>query len=57
MKSVVQSIRFSHSQMEKIAWLKSKGINPATIIRNGFEKEFERFKKHFEKEVKNGCPF
>jgi hypothetical protein len=49
-KSQVQSIRFSAEQMGKIAWLKTKNFNPAVIIRNGFDAEFERFKKEYEKE-------
>jgi hypothetical protein len=58
-KSVVQSIRFSVIQIEKIAWLKTKKINPAHIVRKGFDSEFERFIKQFEQEHKhtNKLPF
>ena len=47
-KSVVQSIRFSSIQIEKMAWLKSKKIKPSVLIRNGFDKEFENYKKEYD---------
>jgi hypothetical protein len=56
-KSVVQSIRFSAIQMEKIAWLKSKKINPAVIIRNGFDREFMKFEKTYYSQNKQILPF
>ena len=43
--------------MEQIAWLKANKINPAILIRKGFDAEFERFKNNFNKQDKNKIPF
>ena len=57
-KTIVVSIRFDILQIERMAWLKSKGINPATIIRNGFDNEFKELKKAYNKEqLKETLPF
>jgi hypothetical protein len=56
-KSVVQSIRFSYSDMNKITWLRNKKINPATLIRNGFNNEFNKFINNYNKESKEKLPF
>ena len=58
MKTTVISLRVNPVQIEKIAWLKSKRINPAVLIRNSFDEAFDRFKKEYEKEqVKEILPF
>ena len=56
-KSVVQSIRFSSIQIEKMAWLKSKKIRPSVLIRNGFDKEFKKYKKEYDKTQDKFVPF
>lgn len=56
-KSIVQSVRFSNIQLEKIAWLKNNNFNPSVLIRNGFDTEFERFKKECKKEKHFKYPF
>lgn len=43
--------------MNKITWLRNKKINPAILIRNSFNYEFDKFINNYNKELKEKLPF